>query len=256
MLCALLAVVFTVLCAQPIPVQAATATPSSELAGFGFSVNASNYSYCYSLGKSTKTITDAAGHQILQMTTRIWVLRDNNSSAGDYYDVVLVWTEIVPLEYRINKNEIYIKAKGYPESLKTTFFPPEYRTSSPKSQTVSTTYSVGASAGADTLGFSAGISGSVSTQKNCLVITNQSNSPVNRSQIFYDYRPNIIYDSRFDYIGSTTEQIGITYIHSNNTSYPINMASNVNCGYVSLGVVFNGSNCVSSTQNRSFRPLF
>jgi hypothetical protein len=249
MICALLAVVFTVLCVQPQKLQAATIS-SSILAGYGFAVDTSCYEDCYMLPEQSTTLRDTEGKGYLNVTTRVWVLRDNISSYGDYNDVVLVWTHLEPLSF--NRDGLTIK--GYPESLKSTFFPPEYCTSSPKTQVVSTSYSVGGNVGVGE-GFSAGISGSVTTVKDCLVISNQSSPVSDRSELFYDYRPGPIVNSKFDYIGKGTQQLGITYIHSKITSYPIVLASTVKCGFTELGIVY-GESARSITQNRSFRPSF
>ncbi|MDD4096658.1 MAG: hypothetical protein PHP22_10515 [Oscillospiraceae bacterium] len=252
--CALLAVALTVLCVQPASLQAASNIPESELAICGFAVDANMFESCFCLGKSSMTIKNKYGSPLFIITTRVWVLRDKVSINGNYSDVMLVWTQLEPQTFYLSNNPLTYKT--YPESLKSTFFPQEFVGSSPKTQVVSTTYSLGADVGGDTSGFSGGISGSVSTQKNCLVIRNNSSAISDRSELFYDYRPGFILDNKFDYIGGVSEQIGMTSFRSTVSDYTISLNSTVNCGYTIGVVIYNGSYCTSGTQNRSFRTSF
>jgi hypothetical protein len=245
-------------------VNAASLTSGTTLSAYGFSVNSKNYKYTHTLAKYSNTLIDGGtGQDMISMTTRVWVCRETNST---YDDAILTWTEIEPLAYQGYDLWGYtVDYMAYPESLTVSAsFPTgvEYLTSAPKSQTVATTYSIGVEAagsgGAAGGGFSAGVSGSQSVTRDCLVISNKSSSTNNAFKVFYDYKPGLFYSTdKFSYIGSTSEQIGTAFVHSTKKNYTFTVNFSLNTAYTNYMILCNmPGHCAILAQARTITTTF
>lgn len=251
-------VTITFLCMIPQSVKAASKTDSKTLAGFGFTVDSKTYTKTSSCKMySNYLFVDDESNRVITMTTRVWVCRQK----GTYKDVILTWTELDPESYK-NKNKLGIKTKykAYPESLTVnSTFPSsvEYLTSAPKSQAVSSKYSVGANAAVSDQGINAGVSGSVDIEIDALTLKNQSSSGKNKFKVVYDYKPGLTTLSKnFDYLRSTTEQIGSVYVKSDKKNYTFTMNFTANVGYTCGPFIYNGSHCEKLKQSRTITTNF
>lgn len=251
-------VTITFLCMIPQSVKAASKTDSKTLAGFGFTVDSKTYTKTSSVKSFYNTLyVDGTSKEILTMTTRVFACRQK----GTYKDVILTWTEVDPEKFT-DKNKLGIKTsyKAYPESLTVNSTLPssvEYLTSAPKSQAVSSKYSVGASAAVSEQGINAGVSGSVDIEIDALTLKNQSSSGKNKFKVVYDYKPGLTTLSKnFDYLRSTTEQIGIVYVKSSKKNYSFTMNFTANVGYTCGPFIYNGSHCEKLKQSRTITTSF
>lgn len=152
---------------------------SSDLSDYGFVVDKTVYNKtCTAVLQSRSILSN--GRPIFTQNTRVYICREKNT----YNDVILTFAELVPKAYTSNGDEY----RSYPESLTVSCqfvnnsAGAEYKTSSPKTQTVSSSYSIGCSA---SIGNNVGISGNVTIngQKNVLVIKNLSNSGINKFEL-------------------------------------------------------------------------
>ena len=150
-----------------------------------------------------------------------------------YHDVILTHVELVPYKYKgrnqFNKVTTY---KAYPESLTVSCtFPSkvEYCTSSPKSQSVSSKYSLGVAVEGKTVG----VSGGMEIEEPALTIKNQSSEGSNMYKLFYDFDPGLTgySDKLEDYLQTTTEHIGYTSVNSSSKNYSFTMKFVTNTGY-------------------------
>lgn len=236
-----------------------TAKTTTSLSGYGFTIDDTIYTKMCAAGKIYLRTTETTyGTTIITMSTRVWILREANT----YNDVILTWTEIAPKTYYSNNN-VGVKTayQAYPESLKVSCnFPStvEYCTSTPKTQTVSESYSVGAEVGASSDGISGGISGSMNIEVDALKIKNQSDSGTNLFQVLYDYQPGLTaYSTNMvDYCAVTTEQIGTTYVESSLKNYSFTMNFRLNTGYTWGVYIYNGDNCFANTLSRTISTGF
>lgn len=133
----------------------------------------------------------------------------------------------------------------------------EYRTCSPKTQTVSESYSVGASVSGGSSGISAGVSGSMNLEVNALKIRSYSDNGENSFRITYDYQPGFTaYSANMvDYCATTTEQIGCAYVTSSVKNYSFTMDFTTEAGFA-WGIFYSGALTYSMGMSRTIQTGF
>lgn len=229
-------------------------TNKTILSDYGFIVDSSIYTKTCSASKVVQYMYSvASGDRVIEQTTRVFICRQKNT----YNDIILTHIELAPKSYRPGKNWFLPEHRAYPESLVVhCFFPKEisYRTSTPKTKNVNTTYTIGASADTKTVG----VTGSVSVEKGSVVIKNQSSSVDKNFKILYDFQPGVTSLSQAlnDYLFHTTEHISTCSISSSVKNYTLNFNYATNVGYVFWGTVYNGPFCNKMSGTRSITTTF
>lgn len=239
---------------------ASTNTSSISFSGYDFTVDSNLYSKTYVAGKYGAYQYNTASNQVtMYVTTRVWVCRKNDTK---YEDVILLWTELAPQSYSVKGPlGIKLKYKAYPEYLLVQGTMPngvEYLTSAPKTQTVSSSYTVGGSVAVEPKKGQLGVSGQVTISKNALYIQNQSVSGKNLFKINYDYKPSATpAGANFQYLHATTEQIGMIYVKSKTSKYTVNLQYTIDVGATSGIYIMKGGTSTSKiTFSRTITTSF